>query len=870
MPKKCYIYFTFFILFTMKKNFIFIIFFLAVFANTVFSQVVVLKAGGTITNPAHWGNAPAGTTGTLSNFTADRTYSFTSNNSALTLSSTWSVSANSTVALGNGTTAFSLTLASGGFIGSSTVTTDQPRINVRNNATFIIQASDFPQFGPKTVPSAGSTIVYSTNAPDINPYASSFSNLIINDNVSIAANGFTIDRLLTINAGMQLTLNGRSMTTASISGSGEIVGDNSANVTLTGSGNTGTINFSPGNEELSNLTTASSSTLTLGTDLTLSYGLGSGNGLKLNSAKVNLNGKTLNVIDPTPIDFGTGEFIGSSASVININTTGSISGNLTMDATSNNLGGLILNGSGSSLGLGSALNIIDSVSVVDGTLFTNDLLTIKATSSKVGRISEMGAGGAISGNATVESFFAGATPGWGMIGSNGISGMTIADLDASIDMVCENCTYGVMSSGSYFESIQGWDEPACEYDTTFTASSALTPGQGFWVYLSNGYTMTTDMNWSFTGPVVQGPVSISCGAAGTGTACTIATTGYNIVANPYACPISWTEVYNLSGGTANFAGTSYRYERNTGNTPEWNAATGTPNNGGTDIIAAGQGFGVINIDGVGISHNIEFDETVKTHISGNPNQLMRSASKNGSITKPDYIHLRVTGQYDTDQSSVVLHNSATVGLDKYDSKKLFKTPGYGGGTAYYDHYTSISTLEKNTNTYLSTNTLPQSNTSYTLPVLVRVSTSGSYTIIAEDFENYSSCAVLRDKLTNVYTDLKLNSYVCNINDTTNTPRFELIVCESGGGSTSINDVYASQNVSIGQDQSGPVVKTFFGKPTDAVISVYNIIGQKLVADIKVNGTETTTHLDNLNLQNQLVIIKVTADNKSISKKLIID
>ena len=820
-----------------------------------------LKSTGFITNASSWGTNTDGTGTAPSNFNGTHTWHFDNRATASMVGPSPAFSVTATVIVEGGT---NLTVSSAGVINSQIDIAASGTLTISNGNTFNLNTLD-----------VASTVVFNSASAMVK--AASYGNVTINVNTSLSGSGtFNIFGTLTLNSARTLSLNALTLYlngAPCIAGTGSITADNSAIISFAGgnAGNNGTLTLAAGSQTINSIqTTFNTGTdyFVMGSDITIAntgllFQIGGG---------IDLNGKKLTVDNTSDASFPAvatdGAIRGSSTSALEIaGTIGANGGtDLFMDASHNNLGGLIINSAGGAMGLGNALNIIDSVSVADGTLTTNGFLTIKATSSKAGRISEMGAGGAISGNVTVESYFAGTQPGWAMIGSNGVSGMTVANLDAFIDMTCENCTYGVTSLGSYFESIQGWDEPGCGYDTTITSSTALTPGKGFWVYLSNGFSSTTDMNWSFTGPVVQGPVSIACTSLST-----CGNSGYNIVANPYACPISWDDTWNNIGtNSSNFGGTAYLYERNTTNTPEWNAATHTGNNGGTDFIAAGQGFGVFHLDAFNATQNLDFAETSKTHLAGNPNQLMRSAAKNGSNTKPDYIHLRVTGQYDTDQASVVLHNSATTGLDKYDSQKQFKTPGYGGGTAYYNQYTSISTLEKNSQIYLSTNTFPQSNTSYTIPVLVRVSTSGSYTIIAEDFENYSSCAVLRDKLTNSYTDLKLNSYVCNISDTANTPRFELIVCESGGGSTSIKDLYASQNVSIGQDQSGPLVKTFFDKPTDAVISVYNMIGQKLVADIKVNGTETITRIDNLNINNQVVIIKVTADNKSVTKKLIIE
>jgi hypothetical protein len=64
------------------------------------------------------------------------------------------------------------------------------------------------------------------------------------------------------------------------------------------------------------------------------------------------------------------------------------------------------------------------------------------------------------------------------------------------------------------------------------------------------------------------------------------------------------------------------------------------------------------------------------------------------------------------------------------------------------------------------------------------------------------------------------------------------------------------------------VKTAFAQNTKATISVYNIMGQKLMEDLNVEGTTTTTAL-NLDLHNQVVLIRVTSDQVCSTKKMVL-
>ena len=147
--------------------------------------------------------------------------------------------------------------------------------------------------------------------------------------------------------------------------------------------------------------------------------------------------------------------------------------------------------------------------------------------------------------------------------------------------------------------------------------------------------------------------------------------------------------------------------------------------------------------------------------------------------------------------------------------------------------------------------------------------NGTYTISATDFQGFDMCLGLLDKLTNTYTDLRQGSYVCQISDTTSVPRFELFMCKDESLNTvGITKNELASNIFISQDNEGAFVKTNFEQKTKATISVYNIMGQQLIKDIQVDGLENTTRL-NLDLHNQVVLVKVTTDKESSVKKMVL-
>ncbi len=246
---------------------------------------------------------------------------------------------------------------------------------------------------------------------------------------------------------------------------------------------------------------------------------------------------------------------------------------------------------------------------------------------------------------------------------------------------------------------------------------------------------------------------------------------------------------------------------------------------------------------------------------------MLRTSSNNDIGK--IFRIKLKGANDWDATVFRIHKDATPHFDMdWDAHKIFQSPGYIGYPGTYTHYTTISSRDDLNKNY-SINSIPLLYEAKKIPLLVKVSTTGSYTISSEDFEGVNACLGLLDKLTNTYTDLRQGTYVCQISDTTSVPRFELFMCKD----ESLNTVGMAKNefassILIAQDNEGAFVKTSFEQKTNATIGVYNIMGQQLIKDIQVDGLENTTRL-NIDLHNQVVLVKVTTDKESSVKKLVL-
>jgi hypothetical protein len=831
----------------MKK--IYTVLLISLFTTQLSAATYYLKPSGSITTASSWGTNTNGTGTSPSNFNGQHTWVF-ANRTAATLNSAFNINVLATASISTG---FHLTVSGTGVLAGSI----KGKINIAPNATVTVGNSASFKWN---VLDPASTVIYNFNGASMAKVT--YGNVIINANATCAggAGDVNIEGLLTINSGRTLTLNGASLflygSNGQIAGAGQFANDPGGLIIFFGSngGNNGTLNF-VNNATIGGLYLAmgdANDYVTLGTSVTVDAEFYQSTG------SLDLNGNLLTVSSNGDASFASSTLDGvirSNVATSGLIINGTIGLNNSPDmyahATNNIFGTIYVNNPAASLGIGSPLIITDSISVPNGDISVNGNVTLRSTAALKGRLGLVG--GTLSGNLNVQTFAAGGSTGWAQLGVSGIGGQTFANWYGQFPMTIEGSATGVTSAGGYFESVQGWNESsAYGYDTTLTISSPITPGRGYWIYLGTGLYTTSDIVWTVSGSPVIGNVSMPVTNSAQG--------GYNLLANPYPSPISWTKLRNGNNAVNNAI---YVYNAD-GSYASFVNGVGT--GGGSDVIPMGQGFFV---EATGNSAlNAQESNKVPQNTGANP--LLKSSQ----VQSPGTVfRLKITDPYTTiDETAFRFHANATPVFDgEWDAHKLFQTPGYVGYPGSYSKYTSISSKDASNEDY-SINSLPLVVTnSISIPVLVKVAATGVHTITPVDLQNFSNpaCVVLKDKLLNVNHSLANGPYVFNISDTTSAPRFELVICpqnmvtSTGGAGSIAND----NAIFIGQDHLSAFVTTNFSSYTNARISVYNIIGQKLIDEVSVSGTETFTRL-NLNVQNQVVIIKVTTDKESITKKII--
>jgi hypothetical protein len=569
-------------------------------------------------------------------------------------------------------------------------------------------------------------------------------------------------------------------------------------------------------------------------------------------------------------------YVTPGASVTIGTTHVKIGGNLVHDGSLNTGTGLItLNGSGAqsvsgtatlttfnalqvtgagSKSLAHACHILDSLKVSAVTLVTSNNLTLKSTSALKGRIAQIVGAGSVSGNVTVETFAPGGTTSWAMLGSAGVSGVKVSDWEPQIPMTCSFCPYGVYGTGIYFVSILGWDENALNgsslayVEQVFT--SPINTATGYWVYLGKSSGTTTAMTWSVTGPAVTGTVGMPLSYSGIAKG-----NGYNLVANPYPSPISWSKLRN---GNPAVDDAVYVFNADLGLMTSYVSGVSTPAGAGSasDIIPMGQGFFVRAASPTSLTAT----EAIKSPANTSANQLLRTSGTN------DLLRLRIVdadGAFD--ETVFRFEPSATEDFDQHWDAEKF-TPFQNAPPPPYAKKAPpfISSRLKNVN--YAINSLPPGEPAVTVPLLTKVSVPAIYTISATEFPGTFSAIYIHDRLLNTYHNLSQGNYVTHLSDTMQTPRFEVVAGNqplSSAGDAPFN----RKPFIVRQDASGIEVITALREDQEYRIVIKNILGQ-VVAETVGSACGNCPARIELPLHNELLFVSVTSQGETFTSKII--
>ncbi|MFZ4797669.1 MAG: T9SS type A sorting domain-containing protein [Bacteroidia bacterium] len=812
-------------------------------------------------DPSNWSYNVNGSAGNI--FTgAINDYDVTWNirNSNATQAGTWTLGNNSKVIVGDGTNANSFTINSGVLTGS---------VDVADAGILSILSSTIPTLG--TLGSTSSTVVYgASGAQTIQD--KTYANLNIGGSGIKTIGTTTVIGTLTQSGSATLgtaspTLTGATLAYVDATSSQAYTaglewpssnGPSNVTVNLSGTGNP-------------SLTL--SGTRSISGSLTLTAGklaIGAGNTLTLNG------GLTCDA---------TNSLISTATS--NITLTGATK-TLYFDASNNTLKNLAITGS-STMTLGNALNITGGssfgvVTVGTGaTLATGGNLTLKSIDLGTACIGT--SLGTVSGSVSVERYISSAGRRWRFLSSpvqsatvaNWMTKFYVTGPDAGTNSGlgnalpttgwhCSQANINYPSTGSDYRrvqttSIRTYNESASGNNTNINSgwenltgtSQALTPGQGFRVFvrgpigntgqLDGSVTSQSEVTLALNGTVNQGSITLNSGSS---FPITNATQGWNLIGNPYPCAYDIAAhytgnsnslgancstsvyIYNPTAGTAGYAGFN----------SNGNASSGTGLS--TGIIPSG---GAFFIRANGGSPTFTFQEVYKT------------------TTAPSGLHkTSVNDQFE------IKYSKDTVESD-YLTVKM-----YNGATLNYDAFDILKIRNDNLNLAAYGEDTMQVSASVIQPVVsetriklnVEATEIATYNFDFKNMDNFDAGVTVHlfDRYTNKTTDVKANTkYTFDMGAGVNQwgkNRFELILNLDKTGVDEFALLNQTQML-VYPNPATDVLNINISNSSfkNSEVMVYNISGAEV---LKTNIEKTNAQLNIETLSNGVYFVKVTNQN----------
>lgn len=340
------------------------------------------------------------------------------------------------------------------------------------------------------------------------------------------------------------------------------------------------------------------------------------------------NGFTLNACGNVS---GTGAISGPGT----LNMNGTSARTLSGSATISNL--RIDNSNGVSMAAGANVKISNTLKLQSGALTTTGaVLSFLASATNEARLLKIESGASLVGNITYNKRLAPTGGAWYFLGApvTGQSAVTFAQKNNIF--APGSYQVGQSSSGSIFfydrtaspnANSFGWRKPAAP-------STAVPIGTGVRVFAKNTF-MSGGGTFTFTGGLAPSPFNFNLDYCASG--CTNGGTpnGFNLVSNPFPCTINWDA---STGWTRNNVdGTLYIWNASLNNYATYNFPVGV--NGGTNLIAAGQGF-MVNASNGSASMVATEDVKVDNYTAG-----LRTAT-----TEPSGLRIHVASNNNSDEA----------------------------------------------------------------------------------------------------------------------------------------------------------------------------------------------------------------------------
>lgn len=481
------------------------------------------------------------------------------------------------------------------------------------------------------------------------------------------------------------------------------------------------------------------------------------------------------------------------------------------------------------------LNILNVQAGAFGPSGFGAFVLVASGNTTCARIAPLGATASLTGTSwSIQTFINGpATAYWQYLGSP-VQTSTLQDWDGDTRFYMS----GVGGNDGnaccpVFRSVRTYNTASNTYTNITSVSSPLTPILGYMVWMSDNMTgLTSPLIYDTRGTPNNGNVSRAVVAGGAGA-------GYNLVANPMPCPVTFSSVVAASSATLspNFV------------ILQENGSYATNPNSGT--IATGQGFMCVATT----SGNITFTEACKS-LTANPNVIRQIGGNE--------IRIKAGNQVNGlgEETVVKLLPGADQRLDYATDLPYLASP--------YDNATHIWTQNDNGEQFLLNATGTETD-HLMIPVNVTSSTPGIQTLTFKDLNSVTeyNCAWLEDLATGQRINLNADdTYEYDEAEMGSTRNFVLHLERNSNCSFDLQAATASLDAQTNVFVSGNQVFAQFEFETEQVVTVsmYDLSGRMVTGETTMNVGTQTIALENPDAHG-IYLVRIQSGSEVSTKKI---
>ncbi len=487
------------------------------------------------------------------------------------------------------------------------------------------------------------------------------------------------------------------------------------------------------------------------------------------------------------------------------------------------------------LALKQITNILNVTLGSFGTSGAGELILVANSATSSARIAPMGLGTSLFGTGwIIQTYIDGPATAYWQYLSSPTTSSTIADWDGDTRFYMSGVGGNEGNACCpVFRSVRTYNEPTNTYTNVTNTFTALTPGLGFMVWMSDNMTgLTSPLIYDTRGTPNQLNVNRAVTSGGAGG-------GYNLVGNPYACPVLYTSVVAASSASLN--GSFLVLQENGSYATDPNAGT----------VAAGQGFLCIATTG----GNLTFTESCKS-TTANPNVLRTIAGNQIRIKAGNEVN-------GLGEETVVRLNPA--GNAAYDG--MIDLPYIASP---YDNATHIWSQNQDGAQFIL-NDISTADDHRMIPISVVTSTPGGQILTFKDLNTVTeyNCAWLEDLTTGARINLnETDTYTFDEDQMGAARNFILHLERTNDCVLDLQNSTASLDAQSNVFVSGSQIFAQFDFETEEIvtISMYDLGGRMVMGETTMNVTGETVALTPPDAHG-IYLVRIQKGNEITTKKI---